>query len=258
MSEVRLEVSENIACITIDRPAALNALNRAVMQGLDRILQDVSVRKEVRGVLITGAGEKAFVAGADIAELAQMNEDGAKAFAQDGHRIFEKIEKLPVPVVAAVNGFALGGGLELALACDFIYASENAKLGLPEVTLGLIPGFGGTARLARVIGLNRARELVMSGLPVTAAQALQIGLVNEVVPLVSLLPRVREVLGQMTARGPMAVAAAKRSMLEQEGLRLAQQLSIEAQAFSRLFASEDYKEGTQAFLQKRKPQFVGR
>jgi enoyl-CoA hydratase len=190
MSEsfVRLEVEGPFATITIDRPNSLNALNTRTLEELEKVVADLSVRSGLRGAILTGAGEKAFVAGADIAEMQGMDALRAKHFGALGHRTMDALASLPVPVIAAVNGFALGGGCELALACDFIYASENARFGLPELSLGILPGFGGTQRLARLVGKARAKELIFTGDMVDAARAKAIGLALEVMPLAQLLP----------------------------------------------------------------------
>lgn len=256
---VTVEKQNRIWTVTLNRPDALNALNSQVLTELQEIFKliETSFPQDVLGVILTGAGEKAFVAGADIRELAGLTPTEATLFAEKGQGIFRVIEKLPVPVVAAVNGFALGGGLELALACDFIYASDNARLGLPEVTLGLIPGFGGTVRLSRIVGLNRARELVMSGDMVKAPEALAMGLVNRVLPAAELLPAARKTLETIASRGPVAVEAAKRTLLAAYDQDIEEALRTEAGAFAELFATEDTREGTRAFLEKRKPQFQG-
>lgn len=260
MGTVRCEISELIATITIDRPLALNALSSSVLKELDEVLIQLKNKfpAEVRGVILTGAGEKAFVAGADISEINSLNAESARKFAELGQKIFRSIEQLPMPVIAAVNGFALGGGLELALACDFIYASDNAKLGLPEVSLGLIPGFGGTVRLTRALGENRSREMIFSGNPLTASDAEKIGLVNRVFPQASLMVEVRKTMAAILSRGPVAVGWAKKTILKGASESLDQALATEASAFGELFKTSDTLEGTKAFLEKRKPQFLGK
>ncbi len=257
---VRLEISDKIATITIDRPTELNALSSVVLKELEDILTSLRLKfpAEVRGVILTGGGEKAFVAGADIAEINSLNADSGRMFSELGQKIFSMLEKLPMPVIAAVNGFALGGGLELALACDFIYASENAKLGLPEVSLGLIPGFGGTVRLTRILGENRSRELIYTGAPMSAAEAERMGLVNRVFPQANLISEVRKTMTAILSRGPMAVAAAKKTILKGASETLDTALATEALAFGDLFKTSDTVEGTKAFLEKRKPQFLGK
>jgi len=250
-----------VATVTIQRPDKLNALNARVVEEISRAFHDLIRRdpgaEPVRAAILTGAG-KAFVAGADIAEMAAMTTADAKRFADLGHGMCALIETAPFPVIAAVNGFALGGGCELALACDFIYAAEGAKLGQPEVTLGVIPGFGGTQRLARRIGIARARELAYTGDLIGADQALAMGLVNAVVPATELLLRARDTALKIAARGPLAVAAAKRVMLRGEGQALPAACELEAQAFAALFGTDDQKLGMRAFLDKAKPTFTGR
>ncbi|HTN89799.1 MAG TPA: enoyl-CoA hydratase-related protein [Sorangium sp.] len=257
---VAVERTGHVATVTIQRPDKLNALNPAVLGELTAAFHELlapAEGDEVRAAVLTGAG-KAFVAGADIAEMAAMNSIAAKRFADAGHRLADLIETAPFPVIAAVNGFALGGGCELALACDFIYAAEGARLGQPEVNLGVIPGFGGTQRLLRRVGVGRARELVYSGDMITAEQALAIGLVNAVFPAAELLARARETALKIASRGPLAVAAAKRVILRGESLDLAAANELEAQAFAALFGSNDQKLGMKAFLAKSKAEFTGK
>ena len=248
-----------IATVTLNRPDKLNAINAALMSELGRIFEAL-VRgggEPVRCAILTGAGEKAFAAGADIAEMRALTVAQAKAFADLGHRVGALIEAAPFPVIAAVNGFALGGGCELALACDFIWASDRAKLGQPEVNLGVIPGFGGTQRLARRVGVGRARELVYTGDVIDAQQALAIGLVNGVVPGAELLPKVREIAAKIAAKGPLAIAQAKRTVLRGVDVDLITANELESQAFASLFGSADQREGMGAFVEKRKPAFRG-
>jgi enoyl-CoA hydratase len=249
-----------IATVTINRPDKLNALNARVVRELTHAFQSLidGTEAPVRCAILTGAGEKAFVAGADIAEMSGLTPAQAKAFSDAGHRLGALIELAPFPVIAAVNGFALGGGCEIALACDFIYASDRAKLGQPEVNLGLMPGFGGTQRLARRVGIGRARELVYTGDHVNADRALAIGLVNEIVPTAELMDRVRAVAKKIAAKAPLAIAACKRSMLKGEEAELTVANELEAATFSGLFASEDSREGTRAFVEKRGANFTGR
>ncbi|AUX39159.1 enoyl-CoA hydratase [Sorangium cellulosum] len=257
---VAVERAGHVATVTIQRPDKLNALNPAVIGELTAAFRELlapAEGDEVRAAVLTGAG-KAFVAGADIAEMASMNSIAAKRFAEAGHRLAELIETAPFPVIAAVNGFALGGGCELALACDFIYAAEGAKLGQPEVNLGVIPGFGGTQRLLRRVGPGRARELIYSGDMITAEQALSFGLVNAIFPASELVARAREAALKIASRGPLAVAAAKRVLLRGENLDLTAANELEAQAFAALFGSEDQKNGMKAFLAKSQATFTGK
>ena len=255
---VRLDVDGPFATVTVDRPKSLNALDTRTLQELEKIAGDLALRSDVRGVVVTGAGEKAFVAGADIAEMNGMDADRARHFGALGQRVMDAISALPFPVVAAVNGFALGGGCELALACDFIYASENARFGLPEVSLGVLPGFGGTQRLTRLVGRARAKELIFTGDMLDAARAKEIGLVLDVVPLPKLLGHARAALERVAKKGPLAVRRAKEAIDRGADLDLADGLEIERQLFSDLFASADRTEGMKAFLEKRPPVFTGR
>jgi enoyl-CoA hydratase len=259
MSEqfVRYEKDGDIAVVTIDRPKALNALNAEVLAQLKGALQEALKDKAVRGVVLTGSGEKAFVAGADIAHMVNLSPAEGLAFAELGLSVLRFIEEMPIPVAAAVNGFALGGGTELALACDMIYAAPNAKFGQPEVKLGIIPGFGGTQRLSRLLGRNRAKELIFTGDIIDAATAEQYGLVQKVVPLPELLDYAKKKLRDIAARGPLAVRQAKFAINEGVDLPLDSGLAVEKLAFMCLFASQDQKEGMKAFLEKRNPQFKG-
>jgi enoyl-CoA hydratase len=255
---VRVELDGPFATVTVDRPKSLNALDSRTLEELEKACAHLSGRPELRGVIVTGAGEKAFVAGADIAEMNAMDATRARHFGALGQRVMDVIAALPVPVVAAVNGFALGGGCELALACDFIYASENAKFGLPEVSLGVLPGFGGTQRLTRLVGRARAKELIFTGDMIDAARAREIGLVLEVVPLPKLLPHARAALERVAKKGPLAVRRAKEAIDRGADLELADGLHIERELFSDLFDSADRREGMNAFLEKRPPNFTGR
>lgn len=248
----------HVATVTIHRPDKLNALNAKVLAELTSAFQELCRATEPpRAVVLTGVG-KAFVAGGDIGEMAGMSSVEARRFADAGQRLCASIEAAPFAVIAAVNGFALGGGCELALACDFIYASEAAKLGQPEVLLGVIPGFGGTQRLARRVGIANARELVFTGDTLTAEQAHAIGLVNVVVPGAELLAKATATAEKIAARGPLAVAAAKRVLLRGEEMDLPGACDLEAQSFAVLFGSEDQKLGMRAFVDKTKAVFAGR
>lgn len=246
-----------IATLTVARPDRLNALSPEVLAELVDAVSELARRANaLRCVVLTGEG-KAFVAGADIAAMQGMTPTEASEFAGRGHLLGSALEALPVPVIAAINGFALGGGCELALACDFAYASERAKLGQPEVKLGVIPGFGGTQRLLRRVGVAMARELVYSGAMIDAQEALRIGLVNRVFPHDELLPKTYEAARAIAAMGPIAVAACKRVIREGEMMPLAQANALEVEAFARLFTSADQKEGMAAFLAKRPAVFTG-
>lgn len=252
---LRLEIADGIATLTIDRPKALNALNRATFHDLEAALG--ALPADTRALIVTGGGEKAFVAGADIAEMAAYSSEQGRDFSALGQRVMGLMEAAPFPIIAAVNGFALGGGLELALACDFIYASEKAQLGLPEVGLAVIPGFGGTQRLTRAVGVQRARELIFTGARIKADKAKEIGLVLEVLAPEALLPHCREVAAKIAAAGPLAVAQAKRVIAQGADANLQVANMIEQQAFGALFGTQDQKEGMSAFLNKAKPAFTG-
>ncbi len=255
---LKVEREGAVALITIDRPEALNALNTATLRELGAALEALAADGETRVAILTGAGEKAFVAGADIAEMQGFSVEAARAFSELGHRVFDGIASLPFPVIAAVNGFALGGGCELALACDLVYASSRAKFGQPEVKLGVIPGFGGTQRLARRVGLARAKALVLTGEMVGADAARAMGLVLEVFEPGALLPKVRQIAQEIAARGPVAVAQAKRVMDAGQDVSLAAACALERQAFAACFGTSDQSEGMAAFLEKRDPIFQGR
>jgi enoyl-CoA hydratase len=249
---------DGIACVTVNRPDKLNALNQATMAELASALDRVASDSAARGLIVTGAGEKAFVAGADINELAVLSPIEAQAVSLRGQAIFRKLEQTPKPSVAAVNGFALGGGLELAMSCTIRIAAQNARLGQPEVKLGIVPGYGGTQRLPRLVGRGRALELLLSGDPIDAAEAHRIGLVNAVVPQAELSVRSREWLRKTLANGPRAVALTMEAVDTGMSAGLEEGLRVEAMAFGLSAATEDRREGTRAFLEKRKPAFAGR
>lgn len=260
MQTLKLENQNSIWTLTINRPDSLNALNAQVIDELSSVFkyfEELSFA-QAKCLIITGAGEKAFVAGADIKEINQLSAGTGKKFAEKGQELFRRLENLKIPVIAAVNGFALGGGLELALSCDFIYASDNAKFGLPEVTLGLIPGFGGTVRLSRALNLPRAKEWIMTGNLVGAAEALQMGLVNKVLPFAELLPAVLKTAELIASRGPVAVGLAKKSTQGAYDLPIDEAMQFEATQFAQLFLTTDFIEGTAAFIEKRKAQFTGK
>jgi enoyl-CoA hydratase len=254
---LRFEVADGVGTITFDRPKVLNAMNAATIVELASVLDGVERDPAVRALVLTGAGEKAFVAGADIAAMAEMGPVDARRFAEGAHAVLERLEALPIPTLAAVNGYALGGGCEVTLACDLVYASDRARLGQPEVSLGLIPGFGGTQRLARRVGVMRALELILTGDPVDAAQAKAIGLVLDVVPADELLAFVREKARRIASKGPVAVAQAKRVLRRGAEPDLATANELERQAFAALFGSADAMEGMRAFLEKRPAQWKG-
>jgi enoyl-CoA hydratase len=258
MSTVLVDRDAHVVTLTINRPDKLNALNEELLSELSRVLRDLGRDAAVRCAILTGSGDKAFAAGADIAAMSTMGAVQAKLFAELGHRVGRALESAHFPVIAAVNGFALGGGCELALACDFIYASEKAKLGQPEVNLGVLPGFGGTQLLSRRVGTARAREICMTGDMIGAEEALRIGIVNAVVPSAELLPRVREVAAKIASKGPLAVAGIKRVVVRGADVPLLTANELESTAFAALFGTYDQREGMQAFLEKRAPKFEGR
>ncbi len=247
-----------VRIVTINRPAVLNAIDAQVIDELTAVLEATAVADELRALLLTGAGEKAFVAGADIAAMREMTPEAAGAFAARGHRLGDLLAGLRIPTLAAVGGFALGGGCELALACDFIYAAEHAKFGQPEVKLGVIPGFGGTQRLSRRVGLARAIELCLTGAIIDAAEALRIGLANRVLPRAELLPAAIATLETIAQMGPLAIAKCKAVLHQGAALPLADANRLEVEGFASLFATDDQKAGMAAFLAKRPPTFTGR
>ncbi|MCA9621432.1 MAG: enoyl-CoA hydratase/isomerase family protein [Myxococcales bacterium] len=251
------EVSDHVATVTIQRPDKLNALNPQVIAQLDRCFAALAEDPAVRCAIFTGEG-RAFIAGADIGTMQPMTAAEARRFSATGHAFAASLEALPFPVIAAVNGFCLGGGLELAMACDFIYASEKAKLGQPEVSLGVIPGFGGTQRLTRRVGAAMARELCYTGAMIDAGEALRIGLVNRVTAPEALLGEARATAETIAKQAPLAVGAAKRVILRGEGMALTEANELETQAFGGLFGSEDQRQGMTAFLAKEKTTFQGR
>jgi len=255
---IRYEVDGFIATITIAREKALNALNRQTLNEIGWALRDADGDARIRCVILTGAGEKAFVAGADISEMAEMGATEARGFAAAGRAVGDVLESMAKPVIAAVNGFALGGGTELALACDFVYASDKAKFGQPEVNLGVIPGFGGTQRLPRRIGAGRAMELILTGDIIGAEEALRIGLCNKVVPGAELLAEVRKCADKIAQKGPLAIAYARRAVRKSAELSLPAGNDYEGELFALLFATQDQKEGMQAFLAKRPAKFEGK
>ncbi len=254
---ILFEKKEGIGFITINRPEKLNALNYETLEELECLFFELEKDNEVKVIIITGAGEKAFVAGADIKELSELNPLKAKEFAEKGQRIFSMIENMKKPVIAAVNGFALGGGCELALACHIRVASHSAKLGQPEVKLGLIPGYGGTQRLTRLVGKGFATEIILTGDMIDAEEARRIGLVNRVVEPSELMPTCLSIAKKIMANSPVAVKLALDAINRGTEVNLKEGLALEANLFSLCFASEDSKEGTKAFLEKRQPNFKG-
>ncbi len=253
-----IEIVDGIATLTVNRPQALNALNSEVLTELGCAFYELEYDPAVKVVIVTGAGEKAFVAGADIKEMAAMSSYEGHRFAVKGQHVMMAMEKMKTPVIAAVNGFALGGGLELALGCDFIYASEKAKLGFPEVTLGIMPGFGGTQNLSRLIGPNRANELVFTGRMITAEKALAWGVVNEVFAPEELLAKAKETAAVIAGVGPLGVAYAKDAIANGLNMTKEDGFRYEASLFGVLFATADQKEGMGAFVEKRKTAFTGK
>ncbi|MGH7467687.1 MAG: enoyl-CoA hydratase/isomerase family protein [Longimicrobiales bacterium] len=254
---VRVEAADGVTTLTINRPDKLNALNAQIVAQLFDVLRTVQADPAVRALIVTGAGEKAFVAGADIGELATMTPLSGVNVSRAGQDTFRFLETMTKPVIAALNGFALGGGLELALACHIRLASENAKLGLPEVKLGIIPGYGGTVRLPRLVGRGRALELILSGEMIDAQEAFRIGLVNRVFPAGELLPAARALAARISSNGPVAVALAIQAVDHGYHANTEDALRLEANLFGLLASTADMKEGMSAFLEKRKADFRG-
>ena len=256
---LQVTIEGGVALVTIDRPKVLNALNEALFAALQRAFAELAVDDQVRVILVTGAGEKAFVAGADIGELRALEGCAAgEAAARRGQAVFRLIETCGKPVIALINGFALGGGCELALACTMRLASETAKLGLPEGKLGLIPGYGGTQRLPRLVGRSAALKMMLTGEMIDAAEALRLGLVEEVVPAGCLLERGRELAAMIAGGAPLAVRASLEAVARGAEMTLLEATAVEAAIFGRLCGTDDVREGTEAFLQKRKATWSGR
>ncbi len=251
------DVQDGIGILTFNRPKVLNALDAKTIEELGEVVALVERDRAVKALVLTGAGEKAFVAGADIAAMSTMTPSEARAFAERAHGILGRLALLPVPTIAAVNGFALGGGCEIAMACDLVYASANARFGQPEVNLGIIPGFGGTQRLTRRVGVMRALEMVLTGDPCDAAKAKELGLVLEVLPPDGLLPHAISQARKIASKGPVAVALAKRAIHAGADAELSVANELERQAFSSSFATEDAREGMKAFLEKRPAKWKG-
>ncbi len=253
-----IDTTDGVTTLTINSPRTLNALNSALLHELECALYGLNLDVDVKAVVITGAGEKAFVAGADIKEMSTMSAYEGHQFGLTGQRVMLLIEKMTKPVIAAVNGYALGGGLELALACDFIYASNRARLGFPEVTLGIMPGFGGTQNLARLIGPNRANEMIFTGKMIDGTKALAWGIVNELFPPEELLAKARECAATMAGVGSVGLAYAKNAIANGLNMTKEDGFRYEASLFGVLFATEDQKEGMGAFVEKRKAEFKGK
>lgn len=252
-----VEKSEHIAEITINRPDKLNALNREVIDQLSRCFQELEQDGSVRCIILTGAGEKAFVAGADISEFANFSVEQGRDLSEEGHRkLFSLVEELNKPVIAAVNGFALGGGLELAMGCHIRIASDNARMGLPEVSLGVIPGYGGTQRLPRLVGKGRAMEMITTAQMINAETALNYGLVNHVVPQAELMDKAHEIAGKIIKNSPTAIGFAIQAVNALDNKEV-DGFQEEIELFGEAFGTGDFKEGTTAFLEKRKPDFKG-
>jgi enoyl-CoA hydratase len=258
MENIKTENRDGLLIVTIDRPNVLNALNALTVEEIDEAFQKARDDDGVKAVIVTGAGEKAFVAGADINELAQKTPITGKTTSERGQAVLSFIERFPKPVIAAINGFALGGGCELALACHIRIASDKAQIGLPEVTLGIIPGYGGTQRMARLLGKGKALELICTGDRIPAAEAEKIGLVNKVVPAEQLMAVAEEMARKIMSRGPLAIRAAIEAVMHGSEMPFEEGQFLEATLFGLLCASEDTKEGMNAFLEKRPAQFKGR
>lgn len=252
------EVQDSVALVTVNRPEKLNPLNSDTIDSLEACFRDIGGDDSVKAVIVTGAGEKSFVAGADISQLTGLSAIEGREWGLRGQQVFSQIENLPKPVIAAINGFALGGGLELAMACHIRIASENAKLGQPEVKLGIVPGYGGTQRLPRLVGKGRALEMILTGDPVSAEEAQRMGLVNRVVPREELLTAARELAVRIIGNGPVAVTLCLQAVHRGLEMPLGEALEWEASQFGLSCATEDIREGTRAFLEKRKAQFKGR
>ena len=256
-TNIIFQIEEQIATITFNRPEVLNALNEASLKEFSHAIDEIAGDEDVRVLILTGAGDKSFVAGADIKEFLKFNALRAKHFSEMGHGIVNKLQDLPIPVIGAVNGFALGGGCEVVIACDFIYASENAMFGLPEINLGIIPGFGGTQRLPRLIGKNRAKEMIFTGKMISSAEAQAMGLVNKVCAQDQLMTEVLNIAKMMVSKGKVSLRAAKQAINTGMDVDLKTGCHIEIDAFAICQASPDAKEGTVAFLEKRAADFKG-
>ena len=253
-----LQRESGVAVLTVQRPQRLNALDAHTIAEIGQAILDLQQDAAIRCVIVTGAGDKAFVAGADIHEIAQDTPEGARCRALAGQAVFDRLEQLGKPVIAAVNGFALGGGCELAMACTLRIAADTARFGQPEINLGLIPGFAGTQRLARLVGKTKAMELVLTGSPITAAEALAIGLVNRVVPAAELMTSAHALAADLAAKPPVALRYAMQAIASGLEMPFSEACRLEAALFGLVCATDDMKEGTRAFLEKRKAEFKGR
>ncbi len=251
MNYITYEQDGFVGIITINRPKALNALNSEVLKELDTCLDGINL-ETTRALILTGSGEKSFVAGADIGEMSTLTKAEGEAFGKIGNDVFRKLETFPIPVIAAINGFALGGGCEISMSCDIRICSDNALFGQPEVGLGITPGFGGTQRLARIIGVGKAKEMIYAATNVKADEALRIGLVNAVYPLEELMPAAKKLAGKIAKNAPIAVRACKKAINEGLDVDMDKAIVIEEKLFGSCFESEDQKEGMLAFLEKRK------
>ena len=256
--QVLTERDGAVATVTVDRPTVLNALDAQTVHTLTSVLTTLGRDDEIRCVVLTGAGDRAFIAGADIAELSQLTPNSARAVSDAGHRLCALLEGLGKPVIAAINGFALGGGCEIAMACTFRIAAGTAKLGQPEIALGLIPGFGGTQRLPRLVGRGRALEMLLTGAPIDADEAWRIGLVNRVVPAETLVAETSRLAAKLATQAPVAVRRILEAVHHGLDMSLAEAAVFEASMFGLACGTEDMREGTTAFLEKRKPRFTGR
>lgn len=255
---ILFEKIENYAIITLNRPDKLNALNEELFSELNSIITTIELDSTIKAVIMTGSGEKAFAAGADIVELNKSNDRSGKLFSEYGSKVMLRLELLKVPVIAAINGFALGGGCELAMACHIRICSENAKFGQPEVNLGIIPGYGGTQRMNRIIGKSMAMELILSANIINADEALRIGLVNHIYPLNELIPQAKQLVNLILSKGSLAVSAAIDCINMAEHLSPIEGLNYESSKFGQICGTNDFIEGTNAFLEKRKPVFQGK
>ena len=250
-----VKVDNNIAVVTVNRPEKLNALNNETIEELDKVFSQLNENENVYVIILTGSGEKAFVAGADISELNNLDEQKAKMFSEKGQKVFTKIEKMEKLVIAAVNGYALGGGCEIALACNIRLASDNAVFGQPEVNLGIIPGYGGTQRLTKLINSGRATEYILTGDMINAEEALRIGLVNKVYPQAELMNKAKEMAMKICSKGQFAIRMAMKAINIVDEVSANEGQNYEASVFALCCGTDDFKEGTSAFLEKRKPQF---